>query len=228
MNLDEIAGKLEYREDADETKIKHQKNVAKQVLEILHHSSGTSHTFKTRCPEAIIAGGAPRNWWFNKPANDLDFYIKGYLDTCTLERLSQLSTTDCQTARHKYSEAIKTINYVSTYTIEGISVQIICVELPNIIGNIECTNHGDGARTECPRCFANFVFETFDFGICKIAQSEPSGGTCFQHPDFINDYRDKTLTLRLNEFEKFQYFGNLPERLKKMQKYFPGHKVVFK
>lgn len=26
-------------------------------------------------PNCILAGGAPRDWWFDKVANDLDFYV---------------------------------------------------------------------------------------------------------------------------------------------------------
>ena len=45
--------------------IKHQKEVATKLL----------HTLEGADPYAILAGGAPRDWYFNKPANDLDFYV---------------------------------------------------------------------------------------------------------------------------------------------------------
>lgn len=46
-------------------KIEQQKSVA---LEILHKLEITD-------PNCILAGGAPREWWFGKEANDLDFYV---------------------------------------------------------------------------------------------------------------------------------------------------------
>lgn len=49
--------------------IKKQKALAAELLERLG-SYGN----------AIIAGGAPRNWWFNRPANDLDFFIPAPTD----------------------------------------------------------------------------------------------------------------------------------------------------
>lgn len=45
--------------------IENQKEVAKEVLTKLQACD----------PHCILAGGAPRNWFFNKLANDLDFYI---------------------------------------------------------------------------------------------------------------------------------------------------------
>ena len=45
--------------------IEKQKEIAKEVLNKLQACD----------PHCILAGGAPRNWFFNKPANDLDFYI---------------------------------------------------------------------------------------------------------------------------------------------------------
>lgn len=54
-------------------------NIDKQkkiALEILHKLEAVD-------PTCILAGGAPRNWYFNKEANDLDFYI--HLPNETLE-----------------------------------------------------------------------------------------------------------------------------------------------
>ncbi len=42
-----------------------QKDIAREVL----------HKLEAIDPSCILAGGAPRNWFFGKEANDLDFYI---------------------------------------------------------------------------------------------------------------------------------------------------------
>lgn len=66
---------MEYKNNNDT--IAHQQKVA---LEILH---------KLECgdPYAILAGGAPRDWYFDKPANDLDFYVYLPEATCHFEEL---------------------------------------------------------------------------------------------------------------------------------------------
>lgn len=45
--------------------IERQKEIAREVLLKLQACD----------PHCILAGGAPRNWFFNKTANDLDFYV---------------------------------------------------------------------------------------------------------------------------------------------------------
>ena len=46
-------------------KIDNQQKIAREIL----------HSLEIIDPNCILAGGAPRNWFFNKLANDLDFYI---------------------------------------------------------------------------------------------------------------------------------------------------------
>ena len=38
-------------------------------------------------PHAILAGGAPRDWYLGNPCNDLDFYVHWPETTCSWERL---------------------------------------------------------------------------------------------------------------------------------------------
>lgn len=52
-------------------KIKQQQDIALEVL----------HKLEITDPNCILAGGAPREWWFEKEANDLDFYV--YWGECT-------------------------------------------------------------------------------------------------------------------------------------------------
>lgn len=60
--LDDIKA---YLDGEKERGILKQKEVAKEVLNKLQACD----------PNCILAGGAPRNWFFGKEANDLDFYI---------------------------------------------------------------------------------------------------------------------------------------------------------
>lgn len=62
--------KFEELNDLDDTagaSISYQKEVA---LKILDHFKGQS------CYNGFLAGGAPRNWYFNEKAKDLDFFIQ--------------------------------------------------------------------------------------------------------------------------------------------------------
>ena len=60
-----------------------QKAIAKEVLEELEIID----------PNCILAGGAPRDWFFGKPATDLDFYLYdsygGYTQSQWIERLNK-------------------------------------------------------------------------------------------------------------------------------------------
>jgi hypothetical protein len=53
------------------TTIEKQQLIAEELLHILEGAD----------PHVILAGGAPRDWYFNKLANDLDFYV--YLQPAT-------------------------------------------------------------------------------------------------------------------------------------------------
>lgn len=57
--------------------IKHQQEVANKIL----------NTLECADPYAILAGGAPRDWYFNQVANDLDFYVHLPPATCAFESL---------------------------------------------------------------------------------------------------------------------------------------------
>lgn len=59
-------------------KIKQQQAISLEVL----------HKLEITDPNCILAGGAPREWWFEKEANDLDFYVFwGENTTCNEDKL---------------------------------------------------------------------------------------------------------------------------------------------
>lgn len=58
--------------------IEQQQSIALEVL----------HKLEITDPSCILAGGAPREWWFGKKANDLDFYVFwGDNTTCGQDKL---------------------------------------------------------------------------------------------------------------------------------------------
>ncbi|AUR87424.1 hypothetical protein NVP1101O_013 [Vibrio phage 1.101.O._10N.261.45.C6] len=57
--------------------VKIQQNIAREVL----------HKLEITDPNCILAGGAPRDWWFDSKANDLDFYVYwGSHTTCAEDK----------------------------------------------------------------------------------------------------------------------------------------------
>lgn len=97
-------------------------------------------------PAAILAGGAPRNWFFNRPANDLDFFVRvpeGNV-SCThlMDSLGILGVTDMfnmathkapgvqretsgTSSDHTYDERMSDIHTVIEGRYEGQTVQVI-------------------------------------------------------------------------------------------------------
>lgn len=125
-------------------KIEKQEEVAKKVFGRL----------KKLCYGAILAGGAPRDWFFGTPANDLDFYFYGSEEECwkTKEQLKlcgfdeELTRTDrgWESCLYKYTEGI--IRVFNT-NIEGVDVQLIQL---------------DSAKS------LNKVVDGFSVSLCKI------------------------------------------------------------
>lgn len=67
--------------------------IMKTVIEQQETAREILHKLEITDPSCILAGGAPRDWWFDKVANDLDFYVYwGYNTTHTQDmiRLTRL------------------------------------------------------------------------------------------------------------------------------------------
>ena len=125
-------------------KIEKQKEVAKKVFGRL----------KKLCYGAILAGGAPRDWFFGTPANDLDFYFYGSEEECwkTKEQLKlcgfeeELTQTEGELESGLYKSTEGIIRVLNT-NIEGVDVQLIQL---------------DSAKS------LNKVVDGFSVSVCKI------------------------------------------------------------
>lgn len=102
----------------DET-IKIQKEIAKSILKDLEVID----------PNCILAGGAPRDWFFNKPANDLDYYI--HVDELQRkfigDRLARLGYKGAVKLGHKDPtyKSLKTLKEVWEFEHMGQRVQVM-------------------------------------------------------------------------------------------------------
>lgn len=176
--------------------IANQKKVASDILYMLA---------KNGHPEAVVAGGAPRNWDFGKAANDLDIYLRSpFLEKQLLEIIGVHSF---KTLGKNYGGyGLKAIKNVIEANLGGMTVQFI---------SVDC-NYTNSTL------FAKHVFLAFDFGICKIAWT-PSG--FITSKEFQHDKLNKTLTIDMLKVCTFNDPKNLPRRLKKMRSYYPDFAV---
>lgn len=119
--------------------IKIQKEIAKEVLEELEVID----------PHCILAGGAPRDWFFNKPASDLDFYVydplnlsqKAWMDRLskTLLDVKPLGMVEGKSDKDVEEEytAMKDLRYVYEGEYMGVIVQVMVMNMPTFTSVID-------------------------------------------------------------------------------------------
>lgn len=96
-----------------------QQNIAREVLNKLEIID----------PACILAGGAPRDWFFDKPCNDLDFYL--YLGDCTVSnldaRLKRLGFKGIKVLGHDDPtyKSLKKLKRVVEFEYLGMRVQVM-------------------------------------------------------------------------------------------------------
>lgn len=150
--------------------IKKQKALAAELLERLGFYGN-----------AIIAGGAPRNWWFNRPANDLDIFLpapqdftgknlraimerEGITDVFNMATHNPDGTLKASKAKeHTYDERMSDIHSVFEGKYCGQQVQVIWINV-STYGYIE--SHFDTS--------INMIFSTLtadgDIAICPTRE----------------------------------------------------------
>lgn len=103
--------------------IDNQKEIAKEVLTKLQACD----------PHCILAGGAPRNWFFNKTANDLDFYIYLKHETISANKLrfksigldvKRMEFEELKNSSYKFMQHLFRI-YEGEYKGESIQVMVM-------------------------------------------------------------------------------------------------------
>ena len=104
-----------------------QKSIAREVLNKLEITD----------PNCILAGGAPREWWFGKEANDLDLYVYwGENTTCNEDKL-RLDRLGFENYRHMGRKplqelygSMKELRRVWEIDYKGETVQIMVMSRP--------------------------------------------------------------------------------------------------
>lgn len=217
MKISEIAHNFQ--------EIEKQKEQAKSIL------ADISKHFKF----ALIAGGAPRNWSYNRKANDLDFYVcrevvygqeQKSIDNAIAKSVKELSGA-FGFGENKAASVVNSNVYggfilnslydfqVATEAYEDSSMQ-------NCQFIIIDDTSGDVKDLES---FSNRIFSTYDFGICMTSMDKD--GNFYNDPLFETDRTNKTFTVNIRELRRNNNSGmkKLVERFEKMETYFPDHKM---
>lgn len=103
-----------------------QKQIAKEVLHLLEAAD----------PNCILAGGAPRDWWFGNIARDLDFYVYfGENTTCGEDkiRFKRLGLNVDKMSSNKHSleyGSIPELHRVFEGNFKGETIQIMVMNKP--------------------------------------------------------------------------------------------------
>lgn len=180
----------------------------------------------------IIAGGAPRSWndIHRKEARDIDIYLVCENPTqdhqnekiilLSLKLGVQIKLVSNPHQSVGYGRWIRNI-YEFTYKGNNFQIMIISEVLP--------FSRNSSYNTDL-ELFADHVFKTFDFGICKIAflYSENNNSFFYTHPHYDQDILNKTITLDIRELKKNNLNGmaKLVSRFQKMKSYFPDHELI--
>ena len=170
-----------------------QKQLARDVLE----------TTQGHIPGSIIAGGAPRNWYANKLANDIDIFCPGknhdfkfLADELGIEITKKTKEETLDYALFVVWEA----------EIEEETIQWICFP--------------DRERWQTA---TDFVLESFDFNICKCFFED---GNIVLTKLAQDDFDNKTLSFSMKSILKNKRSQTLHTRAEKMKNIFPDYQIM--
>lgn len=180
--------------------IQQQQDVAIEVLEKLE---------KLGCV-SLVAGGAPRNWDLKIKARDLDiFTTKEWLQHTSIKNIFP----NINKVNKIYPRSQKSFAHsVHEFQYKGEIVQIITLK--------NFKQDFNNQKLD----FAEEVFKTFDWHVCKIYMN--SSGIIWKTTDYIDDIKNKRLTLNITNVEKYNRVSKLPERFRKMKSLFPNFEAI--
>lgn len=164
-------------------------------------------------PPALIAGGAPRDWIAGRVAHDIDIFLwDDNENTGSLDKIINLLGCDeedlvdkSSAPRGEYTNNCITEVWELEYKDQLIQWIFIAM------------NKGF-------RSLEEFVCETFDIDICKCFFNH--SGEIILTDEAKADFDNKTLTIDLENCRRYDRISALPRRSKKIQQYFPDHRIV--
>ena len=169
-------------------------------------------------PNAILAGGAPRNWYLGQLARDLDIYLTSPLADQgsvglrgAMERL--IPCMDVETRMDGSAEFVHDVFNIQGFVsgkYRGVPVELIFIEM------------GEDEK------ITKKVMDHIDTGISKIyATPKPYSSHPSVHTtkEFLKDYRENTLTIYPDGMSDSQIVHCMYNHLPKMLGYFPERQV---
>lgn len=189
--------KADLEESLNLVMVEEEKKLAQEIMQKLGISS------------CVLCGGAPRNWMYNRPANDFDIYVS-YNGRIPLK---EVVSQNLEVINDKIIE-------INCYEeVDNIEEIFGVIELEYKRKKVQVISFGHFKTKED---LYNAVIDSFDFNICKIGMF--ANGCSTYGPDFAQDFRNKTLTIDMECM--YDQPSSMPKRFEKMQKYFPDHKIV--
>lgn len=181
-----------------------QKNTADKALDILF----------SVCPSAIVAGGAPRDWYLGNPAKDIDIFIttdNRWTTRVTGRVLSRLGFENV-------SPIVPKEDGIQNYT-----------KNPNIKFVYNCKLDGESIQIIVLYDSTYRIVDTFAFNICKVWYKNSKINTTADFEYAVSNkvivkqgelyssttaYKDKIV----NKFPEYKYYNSESEFLKSMYK----------
>lgn len=153
-------------------------------------------------PEAFIAGGCLRDYWNDKPVNDIDIFVPASKGLATAVKLTHAKKT--KSIPEPYLTHDNNVRYIDYY--EDLTCKLPPVNLIGVSDEV---------------CNPSDQLERFDFGICRVAYD---GVTLWQDLSYHRDIRAKTFTLKEGQTEEQLKFSL--GRFNRLSLKYPGFKLV--
>lgn len=144
---------------------------------------------------AFLAGGAVRNWYFNKLANDLDIYIQAGESLS----FSQLKFS----VEHLLGNEVEGVGSEDKKNYEG---------NPNLIRVVQTEYRGLKVQIMQVKN-RSCILDTFPFGICKCGMDYT--GKMYFNKEFYQEVKYRSLVVRNPVYKDYDKY------VRKIQSYFP-------
>lgn len=179
------------------SRIEKQKRVADIILEKLTAVD----------PYAIVAGGAPRDWYFNKEATDIDVYIHVSLNVLNKDVKRQIEVCGFTVLSEKDGKNIPedyklnpNIRTVINTTLEGEDIQIMVMLKPTF----------DSVVDKFAVSLSKIWYKNGKVNITKDFEISVKHSVMYKCSDLYGDSHKYIQKLK-NKFPEFKYFASKSE-----------------
>lgn len=147
--------------------------------------------------KAVIAGGAPRNWYYGKLANDIDIYVTNQI-----------------------------VDFVVLMDSEGFTLHNVFKGVYEdsqfICGVVDCLS--DTLNVQLIRAVQDFhPARNFDIGLCMIWHN---GSETVVTNEFLRDFKNNTLTIFPKNVSDKQMCRMVTHHIPKLMNQFPEHRLI--